>query len=257
MADYDRAITVFSPDGHLLQVQYAAEAVKRGLCAIAVKGKDAVVLAVERKVAAKLQDARTARKIEILDDGAALAFAGLSADGRVLVNRTRVECQSYRLTADEAPSCDYIARYIAQLQQKFTMRGGMRPFGVSCLVAGFDSAGEPALYKTEPHGILTGWKAHAIGRNDKTVEEYFEKNYKPDLSRAAAIKLALSGILEIIDPGSQNVEIAVVEKDKDGKPQVTLFTDEELGELLKTIQPSPQEATGTAKATDQSAMATD
>lgn len=232
MSDYDRAITVFSPDGHLLQVQYAAEAVKRGLCAVAVKGKDVVVLAVERKVAAKLQDARVARKIEVIDDGAALAFAGLSADGRVLVNRTRVECQSFRLTADEAPSCNYIARHIAQSQQKFTMRGGMRPFGVACLVAGFDSAGQPALFKSEPHGILTGWKAHAIGRNDKVVEEYFDKNYKEGLDRQGAIKLAIGGLTEVIDPGSQNMEIAVVEI-KDGKRTVTTLTDDEITALLK------------------------
>eukprot|EP01055_Gregarina_sp_Pseudo9_P005306 Gregarina_sp_Pseudo_9__5305@NODE_618_length_2478_cov_331_368594_g584_i0_p2_GENE_NODE_618_length_2478_cov_331_368594_g584_i0NODE_618_length_2478_cov_331_368594_g584_i0_p2_ORF_typecomplete_len233_score52_27Proteasome/PF00227_26/2_5e44Proteasome_A_N/PF10584_9/7_9e12Proteasome_A_N/PF10584_9/3_1e03Synuclein/PF01387_17/0_5Synuclein/PF01387_17/1_5e03_NODE_618_length_2478_cov_331_368594_g584_i062760 len=232
MSDYDRAITVFSPDGHLLQVQYAAEAVKRGLCAVAVKGKDVVVLAVERKVAAKLQDARVARKIEIIDDGAALAFAGLSADGRVLVSRTRVECQSFRLTADEAPSCNYIARYIAQSQQKFTMRGGMRPFGVACLVAGFDSAGCPALFKSEPHGILTGWKAHAIGRNDKVVEEYFDKNYKEGLDRQAAIKLAIGGLTEVIDPGSQNMEIAVVEV-VNGKRTVTSLTDDEISALLK------------------------
>eukprot|EP01057_Protomagalhaensia_wolfi_P001623 Protomagalhaensia_wolfi_Nauph_80__1622@NODE_1_length_8074_cov_174_317237_g0_i0_p5_GENE_NODE_1_length_8074_cov_174_317237_g0_i0NODE_1_length_8074_cov_174_317237_g0_i0_p5_ORF_typecomplete_len233_score44_03Proteasome/PF00227_26/2_2e46Proteasome_A_N/PF10584_9/7_9e12Proteasome_A_N/PF10584_9/3_1e03Semialdhyde_dh/PF01118_24/0_062_NODE_1_length_8074_cov_174_317237_g0_i072637961 len=232
MPDYDRAITVFSPDGHLLQVQYAAEAVKRGLCAVAVKGADVVVLAVERKVAAKLQDARVARKIEIIDDGAALAFAGLSADGRVLVNRTRIECQSYRLTADEAPSCNYIARHIAQSQQKFTMRGGMRPFGVACLVAGFDTAGAPALFKSEPHGILTGWKAHAIGRNDKVVEEFFEKNYKEGLNRAEAIKLAINGLTEVIDPGSQNMEIAVVEKVA-GKPTVTTLTDDEITAFLK------------------------
>ncbi|XP_044790531.1 proteasome subunit alpha-type 8 isoform X2 [Bubalus bubalis] len=196
---YDRAITVFSPDGHLFQVEYAQEAVKKGSTAVGIRGTNIVVLGVEKKSVAKLQDERTVRKICALDDHVCMAFAGLTADARVVINKARVECQSHKLTVEDPVTVEYITRFIATLKQ-----------------------------------------ANAIGRSAKTVREFLEKNYTEDAiaNDNEAIKLAIRALLEVVQSGGKNIELAIIRRNQPLK----MFSAKEIELQVNEIEKEKEEA---------------
>merc|ERR1711920_342403 len=206
-------------------------AVRKGTTTVGVRGKDCVILAVEKRATPKLQDPRTIRKILTIDDDIALTFAGLNADARVLVDKTRIECQSYRLNVEDAPTVDYVARFIARTQQKYTHRGGVRPFGISTLLGGFNTDGKPELFQTDPAGTYYAWKATAIGKNSKSVVDFLEKKYTEDLNENATVRLALKGLLEVTEASGKNIEVVLIRKDV----PIKWFTDDEVEPLVKEL----------------------
>uniref|UniRef100_A0A1B0AGI3 Proteasome subunit alpha type n=1 Tax=Glossina pallidipes TaxID=7398 RepID=A0A1B0AGI3_GLOPL len=240
MASYDRAVTIFSPDGHLLQVEYAKESVRKGAAALGIRGHNCIILAVEKRSISSLQEERTIRKICALDDHIIMTFAGFTADGRVLVNRAQVECQSYRLNVEDPVTLEYIARYIAQMKQKYTQSNGRRPFGLSCLIGGFDYDGSAHLYQTEPSGIYHEWKANATGQSSGTVREFLEQNYTDEMagSEAALITLAIKALLLVVQSGKNNMEIAVLGR---GKP-LRMLDAKTIAQYVADIEKGKQDA---------------
>jgi proteasome alpha subunit len=210
-AGYDRAITVFSPDGRLYQVEYAIETVRRGTLAIGIKSRDGVILAVEEK-ARKLQISNVTQKIFQVDDHIGVAAAGYIPDARTQVDHARFFAQSNRLIYDEPVDVEGVAKNIADMAQQFTQYAGVRPFGVALILAGVDKNGA-SLYLTDPSGTYIGYDAVAIGAGSDQVTEFLEKGYKNNVSMEEAGALAIESIYLVSEDktGTRHVKMAIID----------------------------------------------
>ena len=231
---YDMAITQFSPEGRLFQVEYAIEAVRRGTTAIVCKNKTSVVFAVEKRSSELQADMENSEKIFKIDDHIGVAIAGLTADARVLIDRARVQAQVNLLSYDEKISVKDSTLNICEYKQAFTQNAGVRPFGVSFLIAGIDSNDKPSLYLTDPSGALWSYFAFAIGSGATEARTFLEENYKEDISEEDLKLLPLKTLKELMgDNLSKNTcDVAfILKKDKKFK----LLSVDEKDELLKKI----------------------
>jgi proteasome alpha subunit len=189
---YDRAITVFSPDGRLYQVEYAIETVRRGTIAVGVKCKDGIVIAVEEK-SRKLQIASIAQKIFQIDDHVGVAAAGYIPDARSQVDNARFFSQSNKMIYDEPVEVETIAKHLADQCQQYTQYAGVRPYGVALILGGVVN-NKPELFLTDPSGTFISYDAIAIGSGSDEVTDFLEKTYKEDMSIDEASALAVAGI---------------------------------------------------------------
>jgi proteasome alpha subunit len=210
-AGYDRAITVFSPDGRLYQVEYAIETVRRGTLAVGLKYNGGVILAVEEKTR-KLQISNVTQKIFQVDDHIGVAAAGYIPDARSQVDHARFFAQSNRLIYDEPVDVEGVAKNIADMAQQFTQYAGVRPYGVALILAGVDKNGS-SLYQTDPSGTYIGYDAVAIGNGSDQVNEFLEKNFHLDNSMEEASSLALESIYLVSEEktGIKHIKMAQID----------------------------------------------
>jgi proteasome alpha subunit len=230
---YDMAITQFSPEGRLFQVEYAIEAVRRGTTAIVCRNNNSVVFTVEKK-SSELQEVIGSEKIFKVDDHIGVAIAGLTADARVLVDRARVQAQVNILNYDEKISVKDSTLNICEYLQLFTQNAGVRPFGVSFLIAGVDTNGEASLYLTDPSGAMWGYKAFAIGSGATEARAYLEENYKEDISDEELKLLPLRTLKELMGDNlsKETCDVAFIMKDE---AKFKLLSEQEKEELLAKL----------------------
>ncbi len=190
---YDRAITVFSPDGRLFQVEYARVAVTRGNTTAGLKFKDGVVLMADKKISSRLVETSSIEKIFQIDEHVGCATSGLVADARVLVDYARLTAQINKVTYSEKIGVDLLVKRICDYKQNYTQYGGVRPFGTALLVGGVDDLGVH-LYETDPSGALVSYKAGSIGAGRNTVMEMFEEKYKDGMTQEESVVLGLEAL---------------------------------------------------------------
>ena len=233
---YDRGSTIFSPDGRLFQVEYAIEAVKRGTTAVGIKTVEGCILAVQKRLHTTLIEKDMVKKIFAIDDHIAVAIAGLTADARILVNQARIQAQIHQITYNEAITVENLTHRIADVKQAYTQHAGVRPFGVSLIIAGVDEVNGPQLFMTEPSGSYWGYRAAAIGSGTPIIIEDLENSY-PEISKTLqeGILIALKALQKVSDDklDPDMVEIAVI---SNSDRKLNYFTSIDILNLIKQIE---------------------
>ena len=210
---YDRAITVFSPDGRLYQVEYAIETVKRGSIALGIKTNYGIIFAADER-ARKLQIVEEPQKLFKIAQHIGVAAAGYIPDARNQVDNARFFSQSSNLVYDEVVDIETVVKHIADRCQQYTQYAGARPIGVALIIGGIDKNGN-SLFLTDPSGTYVPYNAVAIGANSDKVTEFLTKEYKPELTLEDAKILATASINMISDDanGSEHIKISQIKSD--------------------------------------------
>jgi proteasome alpha subunit len=193
---YDRTATMFSPQGHLLQVEYAEKTVRLGSSSIGIVCVDGVFIIADMRVEDNLICQTSANKIYEIDSHLISSVAGIVSDARVLIEKSQVLAQQHKVTYDSNIEPELVIKDISNTKQQFTQYGGARPFGVSLMVAGINSK-KPELYTSDITGNYLSYYAHAIGENDDKIKEALRKRYTRDLTMKKGVKLALDIFKEI------------------------------------------------------------
>lgn len=209
---YDRAKTIFSPDGRLFQVEYAREAVTKGSTSLGIVYDGGVLLSAVRQVP-QLRS-RNPEKVFKVDTHAGVATAGLVADGRVLVDEARERAQQNQVTYGEPIPTNVLAKFLADREQMFTQYGGVRPFGLAMLVGGVRD-NQPELYQTDPSGILKEWHAVSIGRGGEEATEILQDEYDEEMAEDEAVELAVKILGKVEDDiDLENIELTLINSEE-------------------------------------------
>jgi len=217
------------------------EAISHAGSAIGILAKDGVVLAAEKKISSKLlEPSISSEKMYKIDEHIACAVAGITADANILINYARVSAQRYLYAYQEAVPLEYLVQTLCDLKQGYTQYGGLRPFGVSFLYAGFDQHYGFQLYQSDPSGNYGGWKATAIGANHQAAQAIMRTDWKEDYKLSDALALAVKIMSKTMDSTNltaDKLEFSTLSRNSKGKLEFRQLGKEELEGLIKEHKP--------------------
>lgn len=196
-----------------MQIEYALNAVNAGSTSVGVRATNGVVIATEKKLPYLMDDA-SFEKVTMLTRDVGMVYSGMGPDSRVLLSKGRKAAEKYHLTYGDDVPVSQLVKQLATVMQEYTQSGGVRPFGVSLLVAGFDGLEGPKLYQVDPSGSYFAWKASALGKNGVNARTFLEKRFKEEDDIEDAVQLAILTLKEGFDGEitEDNIEIGISTK---------------------------------------------
>lgn len=219
---YDSRTTTFSPEGRLFQVEYAVEAIQQAGTVIGIQTKEGIVLVAEKSSPHPLFDKEgeqlkniAGEKAFRLSNHLGCCVAGVTSDANELIDFARLVAHRHEYTFQEPMAVEDLCRAICDEKQLYTQHGGVRPFGVSFMIAGWDRYFGFQLFATEPSGDYNAWRAFAIGKNDQLAQSLLKKEWKEELTLEEAEILGLrvlSKTMDAIKLPKDRVELAVLQK---------------------------------------------
>ncbi|MCL6500466.1 MAG: archaeal proteasome endopeptidase complex subunit alpha [Candidatus Pacearchaeota archaeon] len=198
---YDRAATMFSPDGRILQVEYAEKTVRLGSASIGILCSDGVLIIADKRLGDPLLVPEASLKIWEIDEHIVATAAGVLSDARVLLEHSQVVAQQHRVTYDQPIDTESVIKEVANIQQSATQYAGARPFGIAVMMAGVNRDDAKKVYVSDVTGNYLGYKASAIGENDERIKELLQESYKENLTIEQAIKLSLNIFKKVLGKG--------------------------------------------------------
>mmetsp|Transcript_3190 Transcript_3190/g.4947 ORF Transcript_3190/g.4947 Transcript_3190/m.4947 type:complete len:259 (+) Transcript_3190:60-836(+) len=237
---YDQSTTTFSPEGRLHQVEYAIEAINNAGTCVGLQSSEGIVLAAEKRTVSKLlEPSKTSEKTYIIDDHVSCLVAGLTADANILIHQARLGSQRYLYNYQEIMPVEQVVKSVCNYKQAYTQFGGLRPFGVAFVFAGWDRYYGFQLYQSDPSGNFSGWKATVIGQNNQAGKSILKTDFVENNTIDANLKLSVKVLLKTLDsasPSPDRIELSVLRKGNDDKITHTILSDAEVQYLIDEIQ---------------------
>lgn len=253
---YDSSTTTFSPEGRLHQVEYAIEAINNAGTCVGILAKDGIVMASERRITSGLlAPAKTSEKTYQLCSHVSCNVAGLTADANILIDQARLRAGRYAYQYQEPIPVEQLVEHVCNYKQFYTQRGGLRPFGVAFLFAGYDDQYGFQLYQSDPSGNYSGWKATVIGANNQAGKSLLKAEYKiggdasggteqedgsiPDVQEA--LQLAVKVLNKTMDgttaaAAAEKMELYTMTKDENGECVHHILNKKEASRVIDAVE---------------------
>ena len=227
---YDRSAGMFSPDGLLLQVEYAEKAVNLGTSVIAMATKEGLIYLADRKLISNLLVKAQFKKIVQVDDHLIISGSGVMSDGRRLIEQAQLDSSEHKLKFQSPIDILALVKDIANIQQYYTQTGGMRPFGVSLLIGGIEN-NKSHLYQTTPSGMYIKFIARAVGKESKKLNEILEKEFKEDFTLKESINFGVNTFKKCFTENFKIERLDIVTLDL--KSNIKRYTTQEIKEMAE------------------------